>query len=166
MNRGQIIQFNAQELKEMMKVLDSLPYEFNTRRRRSILRKGVKSFIQRAKTNAPVDSGILKNNIGTKAFRNNKNSLYAGVVLKGNAKDKMGRAKDGWYARLIEYGFTQISWPDKSKKKTDYPASRKIRIQPKPFLRPAWEATKNQVFKETIESANKSLKRWMKKIAR
>jgi len=166
MNKGKIIQFNTQELKEMMKVLDSLPYEFNTRRRREILKRGVNSFVQRAKSSAPVDSGILKKNIGTKAFRNNKNSLFAGVILKGNAKDKMGRAKDGWYARLIEYGFTQISWPEKSKKKQSYPASRKIRIQPKPFLRPAWEATKNQVFKETIESANKSLNRWMKKIAR
>jgi hypothetical protein len=79
----------------------------------------------------------------------------------------MGRAKDGWYARLIEYGFTQIAFPEKRPKtKHDYPASRKKRIQPKPFLRPAWEATKNQVFKETIQGATKSLNRWMKKVAK
>ena len=166
MNKGNIIQFNARELKEMMRTMDSLPYEFNIRRRRDILRRGLESFVQKAKANAPVDSGILKNNIGIKAFRNNRTSLFAGVILKGKAKDKMGRAKDGWYARLIEYGFTQIAWPERSKKVDKYSADRIQKIQPKPFLRPAWEATKNQVFKETIQGATKSLNRWMKKVAK
>ena len=162
MNKGNIIQFNARELKEMMRTMDSLPYEFNIRRRRGILRRGLKSFVQKAKANAPVDSGILKSNIGTKAFRNNRTSLFAGVILKEKAKDKMGRAKDGWYARLIEYGFTQIAWPEKSKKVGKYSADRIQKIQPKPFLRPAWEATKNQVFNETIQGTTNSLNRCSK----
>lgn len=164
MNSKKIIQFNAAQLKEMQRVMDSLPYEFDTRRRRGILRRGVKSFIKKAKENAPVKQGILKKNIGTKAFRNNRTSLFAGVILKGKATDKWGNTKDGWYARLIEYGFTQIAWPDKRKKKSSYDTSRVQEIQPKPFLRPAWEATKNQVFKDTIDAASKSLNRWIKKV--
>jgi HK97 gp10 family phage protein len=162
MAAGDSIQgFNRKALKEIQEAIDRLPKEFTQRRAQTVLKQGLKPFISSAKSKAPSDTGNLKGAIGIKTFRNNKRYIFAGVKTK-----KGGGKGDGFYAKFLEYGFTHVAWPEKGKRidKGDYSADRLKKIEPKPFLRPAWDETKNRVKDETIRISEKRIKAYLKKV--
>ena len=152
--------FNRQQIKDMQNALRNLPKEFSVLKKRNILKKGADVFIARAKSKAPVETGELREAIGTKTFRNNKNFVFAGIVTKKSIKSVTGKKVviDGFYAKFIEYGFRQIAWPEKgdSIKKGIIGGllasvdKRITTVKPKPFLRPAWDETKNQMRADVI----------------
>lgn len=161
--------FNRQQIKEIQKALKGLPKEFSKRRKQTILKKGLEPFINAAISKAPKDTGDLKLSIGTKTFRNNTNGVFGGVVTK--KKIKIGgsvgtETVDAFYAKFIEYGYRQIAWPTKGEtlRKSYISKGRVQKIAPRPFLRPAWDATKGQVKTVTIAVAEKRIKAYMKKI--
>lgn len=170
MPAGDSIQgFNKKAMREIQAALDKLPKEFSITRRRTILKKGLDPFINAAISKAPQDTGDLKLSIGTKTFRNNKNSVFGGVITK--KKIKIGgsvgsESLDAFYAKFIEFGFTHVAWPEKGKRidKGDYSRSRLKKVEAKPFLRPAWEETKQRVKAETIGISEKRIKAYMRKV--
>lgn len=152
---------------DAVKALEALPKEFSPARRRNIGKKGMASFISRAKQKAPVQTGTLRESIGTKTFRNNKDYVFGGVVtgkaVKSVTNDKI--VVDGFYAKFLEYGFTQIAWAEKKQRKIngDFTAAQMQKIEPKPFLRPAYDETKETVRRDTINLVIKRLRAYEKK---
>lgn len=134
--------------KQITAAFGKLPKEFSTTKRKNISKKALKPFISRAKQKAPVDTGSLEDSIGIKVYRNNPNFVYAGVVKKRGKKRK---GKDPFYAKFIEFGFTQIAWPEKgeSRKRGDFPKWQQQKIEAKPFILPAWDETKDVVRRKT-----------------
>jgi HK97 gp10 family phage protein len=162
--------FNKQAMKDIKSALDKLPKEFSIRRRRTILKKGLESFINTAKSKAPVDTGQLKEAISTKTFRNNKAFVFGGVVTKGSTKSVTGEKVkiDGFYAKFLEYGFDHIAWPEKGFR-LDRDPIRENRITKIPakrhaFLRPAWDETKLKVKTDTINLTEKRVKAYERKV--
>tara|TARA_R110000803_G_scaffold87730_1_gene154646 strand:+ start:1860 stop:2372 length:513 start_codon:yes stop_codon:yes gene_type:complete len=159
--------FSFKGMSSVQRALSLLPEEFNIAKKRNLLKKGLKPFIQRAKSKAPVKTGVLRESIGTKTFRNNKKWVYGGVrtdkKIKTVTNDKV--TVDGFYAKWLEYGFTHISFPEKGQtlKNTTFPKGHVSEVKPKPFLTPAWDETKGTVRKETVSLILKALRRYEKK---
>lgn len=169
--KNSIDSINAKVMRDITKALEGLPKEFTTRRRQTVAKKGLKPFINAAISRAPKKTGDLRLSIDTKVFRNNKNYVFGGVITK--RKIKIGgsvgsETVDGFYAKFIEYGYRQIAWPTKGEtlRKSNISKGRVQQIQPRPFLRPAWDATKEQVRTVTIAEAEKRIKAYLKKIAK
>ena len=162
--------FNKKAIKEINNALKKLPKEFSVSRKKTILKKGLQPFIRQAKSNAPVDSGELRESIGTKTFRNNKAFVFGGVTTKKNIKSVTNEkiTVDGFYAKFIEYGFRHIAWATKgSRISNNFLASfndRITKVKAKPFLRPAWDSKHEAVKKETIELTKKRVKAYEKKV--
>lgn len=180
-NEGQSIQgFNKQlkkDLEEIFKALDQLPKEFSLTVRRNISKKAVAPFLRQAFQNAPHDTGDLQFSIGTKTFRNNKAAIFAGVILKKklNFGGTIGTDKtDVFYAKFIEFGYTHIAWPKKGETIRngrkglflirDLSKKRLKKIPPRPFLRPAWNSTKDQCAKAMANETERRLKIYNRKV--
>jgi HK97 gp10 family phage protein len=166
---SQLQLLNKKAIKEINDALNRLPKEFSLARRRTVLKTAFKPFLKRAQNSAPIDSGDLVLSIDTKTFRNNKKYVFAGVVTDKKIKG-VGKV-DGFYAKFIEYGYTHVAWPEKGKKisKGDYNNSSPKRfkeIEAKPFLRPAWEATKDGVVKTVNKTVNRRIKSFEKRNAK
>lgn len=159
--------FKITGFKEAEKALEALPKEFSTAKKRGIGKKGMQAFINSAKQKAPVQSGTLRASIGTKTFRNNKDYVFGGVVTNKSIKSVTGdKIKvDGFYAKFIEYGFTQIAWGTKGKTIRNglVYKSQMQKIEPKPFLRPAWDETRDKVKRDTIKLVIKRLRAYERK---
>ena len=168
MASNSIDSFNKKVLKDIENVMKGLPEEFSIRRKRTILKKGLQPFINNAIQRAPKKTGDLKLSIDTKTFRNNPNYVFGGVITKKKIKigGSVGREEvDAFYAKFIEYGYTHIAWPQKGEtiRRSSISRDRLKEIQPKPFLRPAWESTKRQVRSMTIAIASKRVKSYLKR---
>lgn len=171
MASNSIDNINKQILKEITNAISKLPNEFSLRRKRTILKQGMKPFINEAITRAPKDTGDLKLSIDTKTFRNNPNYVFGGVVTK--KKIKIGGSVgteivDGFYAKFLEYGYRQVAWAKKGQtiRKGSFSKSQIQQIAPKPFLRPAWDSSKERVKTVTIAIAEKRIKAYLKKISK
>lgn len=161
--------FNKRELKKIREALNKLPKEFSLTRRRTILKQGLKPFINAAISKAPSKSGDLKLSIDTKTFRNNKKYVFGGVVTKKKIRigGSVGSEKlDAFYAKWIEFGFTHIAWPKDGEEVKNVDKSRLKEIEPSPFIRPAWDATRVQVRKRTEQIVEKRIKAYERKVKR
>lgn len=164
--------FNKQALRDIRNALNNLPKEFTLAKRRNILKKGASSFIDRAKSKAPIDTGELREAIGTKTFRNNKEFVFAGVRTKGKVSGVLGKVEiDGFYAKFLEYGFRHIAWPAKGSsikkgflgKHLAAVDKRITKVKAKAFLRPAWDESKNQMRKDVENLTEKKIKAYERK---
>ena len=159
--------FNKQAYKDILLAFELLPKEFSLQRKRTILKEGVQPFLEAARNKAPKDTGVLKLSIGTKTFRNNKNGLFAGVVLK---KKINGNEVDGFYAKFLEYGWTHIAWPQKGqsiKKGTVYKKQMsEVPAERNAFLRPAWDETNERIKKRTEAIIAKRINAYEKRVAK
>ena len=159
--------YSFKGMNSVKRALSLLPEEFTIVKKRNLLKKGVQPFIQRAKSKAPVKTGVLRESIDTKTFRNNKTWVYAGVVTDKKIKTVTNEkiTIDGFYAKWLEYGFTHISFPEKRQtlKNTTFPKGHVSEVKPKPFLTPAWDETKGTVRKGTVGLILKALRRYEKK---
>ena len=159
--------FDIKGMRSVQKALDLLPKEFGVTKKRNLLKKGIKPFIERAKSKAPVKTGVLKESIGVKTFRNNKNWVFGGVITGKNIKSVTNEkiTVDGFYAKWLEFGFTHISFPEKGQtlKNTNFAPKETSWVKPKPFLIPAWDETKGTVRSGTVKLILKRLKAYEKK---
>lgn len=140
------------------------------------LEAAVQPMVDRMKQMAPVETGALRESIGfkTKRYRRSKNTLAlvgpkSGTMWQtGPDTVTMGR-NPARYAHLVEYGHAQVHGGRKTKGKSirKNTISGKGFIEPKPFMRPAWDATKDQVYDtiraqfgaEVIANANRMRRR-------
>jgi HK97 gp10 family phage protein len=159
--------FSFKGMNSVKRSLSLLPKEFGITRKRNLLKKGLDPFIQRAKSKAPVKSGVLRESIGIKTFRNNKTWIYGGVMTDKKIKTVTNEkfTVDGFYAKWLEFGFTHISFPEKGQtlKNTKFPKGHVSEVAPKPFLIPAWDETKGTVRSGTVKLILKRLKAYEKK---
>ena len=159
--------FSFKGMNSVKRALSLLPEEFTIAKKRNLLKKGVQPFIQRAKSKAPVKTGVLRESIDTKTFRNNKTWVYAGVVTDKKIKTVTNEkiTIDGFYAKWLEYGFTHISFPEKGQtlKNTKFLKGEVKPGKTSPFLVPAWDETKGTVRKGTVGLILKALRRYEKK---
>jgi len=159
--------YSFKGMNSVKRALSLLPEEFTIAKKRNLLKKGVQPFIQRAKSKAPVKTGVLRESIDTKTFRNNKTWVYAGVVTDKKIKTVTNEkiTIDGFYAKWLEYGFTHISFPEKGQtlKNTKFLKGEVKPGKTSPFLVPAWDETKGTVRKGTVSLILKALRRYEKK---
>lgn len=157
------------DMKAFTKELERLPKSMSKARKRNVLKKGLKPFLNRAIQKAPKDTGDLALSIDYKIFRNNPNMLFAGPITKRRIRIAKGQSEivDGFYAQWIEYGYRQIAWPKKGDRiRTGRVHPNRIQtIEPRPFIRPAWDETGNKCLETTKKEVTKVLQKEMRKLA-
>jgi len=119
--------------------------------------------------NAPKRTYQLASAIGTKNAKYGA-GVFAGVLNKkkinfGGAVGKETIYGQANLARLIEFGFRAISWPDKGQKIDEaIKAGKEITdVEAKPFVEPAIKRYKDKVPDEAVKIMKKSLERYKKR---
>jgi HK97 gp10 family phage protein len=131
---------------DIEKILEALPKSLGPKVVRQCLRKGVRPMVRAAKANAPKDEGTLKKSIGV--INGGKTQGTAIVV---GPRRGAGKTADGWHGHFVEYGVS----PRIVKKPTreHYKKNTKLGDMPaKPFMRPAWDSTRDIVRQEIARS--------------
>lgn len=163
------------EIEDLLKILAKLPGAFDKEKKKEVLTKAAAPMVQAAREKAPIASEIVKRYSTPKVTGKLKAPKGAGVVATeyqpGNLKKSIrvldhgkfkktgnvfvgpktssGKAKsygksdtnvDGYYAAMVEHG-------------TRYAKAT-------PFMRPAFEETKEQVFQIAKEEFTKLIDEW------
>ena len=93
----------AAQVKEVIKTMQTLPKEFQSKATKKALRKGANILRDAAKQNAPVDEGDLRDSIKTFSLRKSKMALFVGPrflrVSKGGKKSYAN-----YYGGFVEFG--------------------------------------------------------------
>ena len=164
-------------LAELDKLLKELPVKIERNVIRGALRAGQKQMQDAAKArlrqNGSIKTGALERSIRIRFKR--KSERYGWVrsyLIAGN--------KEAWYSHLIEYGTGSFYSGQGNSKKQPYEIKPKNRkslffagiarkliihpgIQPKPFMRPAWDATNQQSIDSIAEYIRTRLPKEIKK---
>lgn len=127
--------FRIEGAKELDKVMMGLPKHVAERDLNFALRKAANVVRDKAISNAPEDTGYAKKNI---KVRQDKKSGYSSSML-------VGVFRKAFYMMFIEFGTE------------DTPA--------RPWLRPAFDATKNQMLSLIADTLGKRIQRSAKKLA-
>ena len=135
--------------KEIDTVLRMLPKEVNHRVIQNANADSAQILVRHAQSLAPVRSGNLEASIGI-IKPNLKNVNEPGEILAGPRRRK-GRYK-GFHAHLIEYGKRN--------------RNNKGRTRPQPFMKPAFESTKNILFNNINQNIGKRVIAVMRKYIR
>lgn len=125
---------------DMADALRSLPARISKEAAFDALVIAVQPLIAAARANAPVDSGSLQQSIGLRLVRYKKGMQLFAVVGPRRGFGKGGREPAN-YAHLVEFGH-RINRGKKTLRKGGVSSGE---VAPKPFLRPAWDANKQEV---------------------
>ena len=166
-NHNVNINYKIRGLEKVTRTLDKLPTAMERRIGLRALRKGGRIVInaarQKLRANGSDRTGTLRKSLAQKAIKSvtGRLGLYIGPTTGKGAK------YDGWYAHLVEFG-TGPKVVSSNKVMSDGSAVYGKEVEhpgsaPKPFLRPAIDETKQEVFKvvgeslyiETIKELNK-----------
>ena len=121
---------------ELARVLRALPKELGDPALASALRKGATVVKKEAEETAPTRTGTLRKNILVKKTKNRD---------RGEVAYEVGPAQKAFYGLFAEFGTIQ------------QPA--------RPWLRPAWEASKLQALDTIMKTLAKTIDRAAKKLA-
>ena len=164
---------NRNELDKIFNIVNGLPKDLTLKKRRSIMRSGLRPFVKDAKATFPTDTGQAAQSIGYKVFKDNPNRLFAGVVLGKRISATIGGQKfkaklDAFYSQWIEYGFTQIAWPKKGAKWTSgqYHPNRLKAVGGQGTLRKSWKRTSSICLQKTQKAADRVVSKWLKSVDR
>lgn len=141
-----MIEVKVEGLAELNKALQQLPKELQKGPLRAAV-NGAASVVQKqAKANAPIDDGVLKKAI----YRTRSKSASSAVQETAIVGVRFGRryrrrGQDAWYWRFIEFG---------TKNQTA-----------RPFIRPAFESTKQAQLAMMQKRLTAAIKRAAKKLA-
>lgn len=113
--------------KELHKALSQLPIAVEKRIAQKGLRAGAKVIIKDAKSRVPVDEGVLKKEIKTKA----------GPKSRGNVIIQIFTSTKAWYSHLIEFGTSNM--------------------RARPFLRPAVDNNHAEILKAMGDKMGKEI---------
>lgn len=151
-------------LEETMKVLKQLPEKM----RGTIIRKGMKSgakpMYQDALSRAPVDSGFLREHMRIET-RTNRIKGTITVRINTSAGEYLG---DDFYAAFIEYGFWKVPIQIVGGRIYSMPRGTEPRVwqDPKPFMRPAFDAKKDDAIIITAREIKRLTEKEVEKLAR
>lgn len=134
---------------DLQKTLEQLPGKVNRKLLIAAGRKAGRILVKVARRKAPRKTGNLRKSIGIRTGkRKDTASVLVGPRLKGKYK--------GWYAHFVEFGVSGIGRFKKRRKSGDFQKVTGSRfvyryrsdISAKPFMRPAYDQTKDQIFEE------------------
>jgi HK97 gp10 family phage protein len=131
---------------DIEKILEALPEKLGPKVVRQCLKEAVKPMVKAAKANTPKDKGTLRKSIGII----NGGKTQGSAIVVGPRRGA-GKTADGWHGHFLEYGVT----PRIVKKPTLEHYSKGTVLGPvkaQPFMRPAWDMTKDIVRAEIARS--------------
>jgi HK97 gp10 family phage protein len=159
---GKFVQIKIEGLAELNRALQALPGKLENRTLTSALYAGAKIIRDDAKERTPVDTGFLKNQIimwrVKKSEHQYADQVQVGVRLKArfNKKTKSLRASDVTIRRrrlrngqIVEKKYPAFYW-----RFLEFGTSK---MQARPFLRPAFEAKKEQAANRIKERLRQTL---------
>ena len=140
-----IISYDFQFDAEAVAMLTSLPMKIQKEIAFDALFIAVQPFLRAASAYAPVKKGWLKRSLAVRLKRYQAGKFLYAVAgptnLKGSQSENPAK-----YGLLVELGH-RIARNRGGRSTKIRPWTKAGRVPPHPFLRPAWEATKEQVFK-------------------
>ncbi|MBK5206122.1 MAG: HK97 gp10 family phage protein [Polaromonas sp.] len=145
---GEFVQLTG--FAELAKALRELPDRVARNGLRAAVNAGATVVKNQARKNAPVDTGLLKKNIFQKQIREASSQYqqtFAVGVRQGHARNKDGSKKElPYYWRFMEFGTSKM------------PA--------RPFLRPAFEAKKEEAVKRIKEKLDERIQKYARDLAK
>lgn len=146
-------------------ILSKLPVELEKKALLPGLRQAAKPLIAAMKSKVPKRTGSGAKSIGLVVVKGKK------AAIKVGPRTGKGLKNDGWYLRFVEYG-TKTRQPRGSRKNARlkipsgdgyvYPYSAEG-MKPQPFVRPAYDETKEQIVKEMGNNIARSIERFVNK---
>ena len=140
---------------EIVKLLDQIPNAYNSKAVRGLIKYAVKPMIEEAQRKAPralkphkgkygwVEPGNLSKSIWTIDMkRSRKVTLIVGPRVKG----AFGKARSGYYGMFLERGTKNI--------------------KARPFMRPAWDAKKDEVIRRFEQDAIKIFQKTINRLTK
>lgn len=127
---------------ELTRNLKRLDHEIQKKIAKRALREGAKPMLETAKSLVPVRTGRLRDSLKIKSYTASRGG-YITADVKPGKREELGISKDDkhYYPSVLEFG------------------DKRRGIQPKPYLRPAFDANKSRslsivkaIFKAGIES--------------
>lgn len=127
-------------LDQLANGLKSLPNKLARRVLNKAMKKGAQLLADVTKEKTPVDTGALRDSIAVKLKK--VSNVETQAIMGSHEKEKDGV----YYAHMVEYGGKYVIKArglDKGKKKGRVIAAGSIKAQP--FMRPAFDSSKDQV---------------------
>ena len=140
--------------KDVEKVLDQL----ERRGMKDALMKAATPMVKKTREGAPVRTGALKKSIGKKGKTYPKTQT-AYVVVGPRSNFELNGERPAWYAHLVEFGHDLVFSSADGKRQAGF-------VAPRPFMRPAFEATKDQAFRIYGEELGNAIHRHFKRAKR
>jgi HK97 gp10 family phage protein len=137
-------------IKELDDLLKGLPKQLQHRYLQAAHADAAKPLIDRAQGNAPYKTGRLEESIGVIKPTLRK-ATEIGIVKVG---PRRGGSYKGYHGHLIEFGHRIVTRKGKTVGKTN----------PKPFMRPAFEQTKERIQDNIGKILSRKLTSYMKKM--
>jgi HK97 gp10 family phage protein len=182
--RAQTIRIEGVE--QLNKALKALPDELQTRMLKSTLRAGAKVTLARVLATAPVrgEGGLKRSSTSGKSVTRGpgylKNHIAIRVLRSRRSKNpEVGIVflDDAWYGRAVEAGHVgpglrnsrrqAAAAPLKARKRRKYQAWRaefgNRSTPPRPFVRPAVQATLTEAVERMGEALGENMERWAKR---
>lgn len=143
-------------LKDLNKALKKLNGKVSGSIARRSIGKAGRVMRDEIKTRAPVDTGNLRNSIRSKVSKLGRTGFAAkigpGKVMGRDRDTKKSFIKaDGWYAHIVERGSKSHKIPRRGTKPLKIGGKLVMGpvthpgTAPRPFIRPAWDATKDRL---------------------
>lgn len=164
---GGVIEFDLADSSKafdiVMNRIVEIEKDFTVRRKNNILKRAAEPMRREMYNTTPVDTGELRETIAFKQF---KGTPYLGVIrnkvveIFGKGKEKIDKA---FIAYFLEFGFTQIAWPERKKRVGDYNPSRYTWVEGKGWLKDAFDSKEKEFYDKSIEEADKVLQKVSKK---
>lgn len=149
-------------LRELNKALNQLEGKVASSISRSAISAAGKDVAEAARSRVPVETGNLKRSISVRTLRLGRTGYAAKVgpmkrKFRGRVEIGAGtfgsltQIADGWYGHLVEFGTAPHLIPKRGSKVVKV-NGKLVRgpvqhpgTPPRPFMRPAWQATKGQL---------------------
>lgn len=122
--------FQVTGIKSIDQALAKLEPKVKKKMVKRAMRPAMKPILKAAKSNAPVDTGATKRAIKIRAAKRSRTTM--GIDVRIGEGDYKG---EQYYAAFVEYGTSKM--------------------EPKPFLRPAYDTGKDKAKTDTIEAIKK-----------
>ena len=155
MKAGSFVSVMFDGLEEVRASFDRLPDAVKNRVQKFAMKKAAAPVMAKARANAPVRSGKLRDSIVVRPLKRKRKSRVIGVKVGPSAGLYKG---DEYYAAFIEFGYEATEryqdsrgrWHSKKRGTATTP------VEAKPFLRPALDQTKDEasrIFRVEIKDA-------------
>lgn len=166
-----VLEIKVEGLRELRQALiTKIPVEMQGKVLQQALSAGTKLIVDEAKARAPVKTGRLFRAIYATRDKRNSNGVYeARVVTVRRGKKYQKSNRDAYYWKFVEFGHRTGAKKGQYLEKLDGRRSQgravkaKGFVQPRPFMRPAFEAQKFNALRAIQTKLSREIERVAKK---